>query len=134
MTGDFERWLDALEAIDGKQACFGVQTTGTLLPDDPALWPPEFFKRCVVSVDRLDDHALGCLGRLRNQYAQQIALWIQQPSQQDLEPLLGLGFKRLTGPEGRGCYGYDLVKYNHKRDWNNPKYWANPERWGKDFW
>ena len=97
-------------------------------------WPAQYFKRCVVRIDALDAKAIAMLGRLRNQYAEQIALWIDHPSADDLEPLLGLGFKALAGPPDAGCYGYDLDTYNHRRDWNNPKYWANPERWGKAFW
>lgn len=130
----FEVWLDALESIDGAQAFYGFQGDGTAIGDDPHQWPQKFFQRCVLRLNYLTPHEISLLGQLRNQYAQQIALWIEHPSPEDLEPLLSLGFKRLPGPTDKGCYGYDLSKYNHKRDWNNPKFWANPERWGKDFW
>lgn len=130
----FEHWLTALEPVDGDHACIGCQTGAEALTDDPAEWPSRYFSRCVVRLASLDAQSIARLGQLRNQYAQQIALWIDQPNPDDREPLLGLGFKGLPGPAGVACFGYDLGTYNHQRDWNNPKYWANPERWGQAFW
>ncbi|MGB0958375.1 MAG: DUF6231 family protein [Litorivicinus sp.] len=138
----FEHWAEGVSQGDGQLACIGCELNGSRPGTPPPIrlgdavsdWPAQYFKRCVVRIDVLDAKATAMLGRLRNQYAEQIALWIDRPSADDLEPLLGLGFKTLTGPPDAGCYGYDLDTYNHRRDWNNPKYWANPERWGKAFW
>lgn len=61
------------------------------------------------------------------------------------DDFIALGCKRLgrfenaSANQGGGletghtieAYGYDLGRYNQRRDWNNPRYWANPDMWKK---
>lgn len=131
----FEHWLSALEGETSSQACVGfVRDEIDVWPDDYQQWPAAYVDRLVIRLASLGDAEHAMLARARNLHARQIALWIDHPHTNDLNSMLGLGFKQLAGPADVGCYGYDLARYNHTRDWNNSKYWANPERWGKDFW
>jgi len=135
MTSALAHWLQALPPVAGPQACIGLTVANCQSwPNDVAQWPAQYQERVILRFDHLDPESLALLGRLRNQHARQIAVWIDQPTEQDLNQMLALGFKTLAGPPEVACYGYDLVSYNHTRDWNNPKYWANPERWGVDHW
>lgn len=130
----FDHWLSALED-SGDQATVGFDWgTNEQWPEDCNQWPQRYLDRLVIRLASLDPAAETALARARNLHARQIAVWIDTPQSEDLNSMLGLGFKRLIGPADAGCYGYDLDRYNHTRDWNNAKYWANPERWGKDFW
>lgn len=135
MNPPLQHWLDALGACDGNQACIGLELAqADRWPVAMSEWPARYVERLVIRLDQLTPDHVQMLARARNLHARKIALWIDQPSEQDLSSMLGLGFKILAGPPEVGCYGYDIVSYNHTRDWNNPRYWANPERWGKDYW
>lgn len=135
MTQALTHWLEALDRVEGPQASIGLNIDSIdRWPESSSDWPAQYCERVIIRLQSLDADAMTCLGLLRNQYARQIAVWVDQPKASDLNQMLGLGFKELAAPPGTGCYGYDIVSYNHTRDWNNPKYWANPERWGLDHW
>lgn len=76
------------------------------------------------------------LARLRNLHSHAIWLLIPGVAPQPKPELIALGFQRLHAFAGKNleCYGYNLDRYNHKREWNTPRFWANPENWGKYWW
>ena len=84
--------------------------------------------------------ALQQLALWRNCHCSHIWLAVDSRSNQwRFQDFIALGFQRLgevkhiaaNGDSLLMSYGYDLSRYNHKRDWNNPRFWANPEHWGK---
>lgn len=100
---------------------------------------------CVVVADWLEhtsaQEGMQSIARLRNLHTH--AIWLLMPGQtpQPNLELISLGFQRLhcftrgvDSQSGLECYGYNLDRYNHKREWNTPRFWANPENWGKYWW
>lgn len=86
-------------------------------------------------LQRLDDPTQP-LARLRNLHTHKIWLLTAANQQQPDLSLLALGFTREQFFEEQqlACYGYNLDRYNRRREWNSPKHWANPENWGKYWW
>ncbi len=76
------------------------------------------------------------LGKMRNFFARQIILFIDNQSNWTVKKLIAMGFKReqIFSSEQLVCYSYDIKTYNKKREWNNSKNWANPEMWNKARW
>lgn len=76
------------------------------------------------------------LGCLRNQFARQIVVIIDNSAAFGLRDFIALGFKRDEDYQAAdsACFTYDLNAYNKKREWNNARFWANPEMFNKARW
>ena len=102
---------------------------------------------CVVQADfvhSMGRQAITAIAGIRNQYCHNVYLFIprdelaRDDDSVSLNDLLGLGMRKLAEFENDGrwldCYGYEMLRYNKKRSWNNAKFWANPENFGKYWW
>lgn len=99
---------------------------------------------CVVIADWLEHSpaqaGIQSVARIRNLHTHAIWLLIPGLSKQPNPQLIALGFQRRhvfsreQNKDALECYGYNLDRYNHQREWNNPRFWANPENWGKYWW
>ncbi len=102
---------------------------------------------CIVQPGFFEDdpaQAINAIAGIRNQYCHNVFLFV--PRDELTAPqagvtqneLFGLGMRKLSSFEHEShcldCYGYELLRYNKKRSWNNAKFWANPENFGKYWW
>lgn len=113
-----------------------------LNPGDPnAAFPlPELHDLALISdtLERLPQaEGKTLLGQLRNAGARRIAVLARADTNWRFQDFIALGFKRTQLSEdehSQTLYSYDIVSYNHKRQWNTPANWANPHMWDKARW
>ena len=75
------------------------------------------------------------LGLLRNYGSQRIAVVVPAQGNWQFNDFIAMGFRlHAELADDMALYTYNLISYNHKRDWNNPRNWANPEMWDKARW
>ena len=137
--------LPALTAYADEHSIEILQrSSGEALADEPLA---ERVDLCLVQagfVHKNKAQAITALAGIRNQYCHNIYLFIPgDASAADapgiaLNELLGLGMRKLAtfaqGDNTLDCFGYEMLRYNKKRSWNNAKFWANPENFGKYWW